>query len=526
MKSVFDFHSLVQLRQEDKLFSLLNKGKLFELFIAFLYEVYDKKENKELQQSVFISLFTNFCSRNADVFLAEGIEVPSADNALRLMMSDGYGLIARRILWDGNEEEADYWLIPTETYVDAVHLLEERGQYSSIGSNLEIRDTILAVRNAADVISGDVEKQKESLRKKIADMQKELAVLEKTGETKPLSVEEVREQVYYIRRCVKNITTTLSRGTSYFKDECSSYWEGMAKSLSNTDNVEKDTNGSVALKVLQGLSDFLKSNAVKSYEGALELLISPTEQQDMADSFDTIVKNPEVRKIMREDDIDMRKILRKVVRDSSECYDIIHKEISRLNAYMRSGEVERNRLLYKKADEILLFWKENKNKVPIRRYLFTVPGVVPRVMSPARLAEKMPKAKLALIHQPIGSSLTVEKKEKSVSSYRDIRVVDIPGKFRRLLDKHKGRFTLLDYVKEEGTSFGVYEFLVIRFIMVRYMGKDMVLKNLSLPKESFTITDFAPKDKNLDFKEVILSAHGFEFDEEAYNKWKKDKFKI
>ena len=60
MKSVFDFHSLVQLRQEDKLFSLLNKGKLFELFIAFLYEVYDKKENKELQQSVFIGLFTNF----------------------------------------------------------------------------------------------------------------------------------------------------------------------------------------------------------------------------------------------------------------------------------------------------------------------------------------------------------------------------------------------------------------------------------------------------------------------------------
>ena len=49
MKNGFDFRSLVRIRQEDKLFSLLRRDKYLELFIAFLYDAFDKNENKELQ---------------------------------------------------------------------------------------------------------------------------------------------------------------------------------------------------------------------------------------------------------------------------------------------------------------------------------------------------------------------------------------------------------------------------------------------------------------------------------------------
>ena len=527
MKNGFDFRSLLRIRQEDKLFSLLRKDKYFEFFIAFLYEAYDDNENKELEQDVFMTLFNQFCFKCSDILLEEGIEFPTAENALRLMMSDGYGLVTRRILWDKQGEESGYRLVLTEVYADVIRLLEDRGQYTSIGSNLEIRDTITAVRDAADRISGDVEKQKEALRIKIASLEKELQELETTGKAKPVSSQEVREQVYYIKRCVNNITTTLSRGTSYFKDECSSYWNGIAKDLSVTSD-KKQTGGSVALQVLSGLNAFLKSNAVRSYENALELLVNPEEQQALNDSFECISKNAEVRKVMREDDIDIKKILRRVARDSADCYHIIHKEFARLNAYMRSGEVERNRLLYKKAEEILLFWKENGDKVPIRRYLFKIPGTRPTVMSPARVSWRMPKAKLKLIQESTVSSLTKKpvQSEDMFTGYRDIRVAGIPEKFRRLLDTHNGRFSALDYVKEEGTSFGMYEFLMVRFIMVRYMGQDMVISCLQKPKEVFKVIDLVPKDSTVGIKEIMVSAHNYEFDEEAYAKWKKDKFSL
>ena len=527
MKNGFDFRSLVRIRQEDKLFSLLRRDKYLELFIAFLYDAFDKNENKELQEEVFIGLFNSFCSNHAEMFLEEGLEPPSAENALRLMMSDSYGLVTRRIVWDSKGEEADYCLVLTELYVDAVRLLEDRGQYTSIGSHLEMRDTITAVCDAADRISGDVEKQKETLRTKIASLQKELEELEVTGKPKPVSTEEVREQVYYIKRCVNNITATLSRGTSYFKEECSSYWNGITKDLS-TSSEKKETGGTVALQVLSGLNSFLKSNAVRSYESALELLVNPEEQQTLNDSFERISNNPEVRKVMWEDDIDIKKVLRRIARDSADCYHIIHKELARLNAYMRSGEVERNRLLYRKADEILLFWKENGNKVPIRRYLFQIPGTRPRIISPARFAWKMPKAKLKLIQDNTALSLIRKpiRDKNSFAGYRDIRLAGIPEKFRRLLDKHNGRFSLSNYVQEEGTSFGIFEFLSVRFIMVRYMGKDMVQSCLQKPKQNFKVVDLVPRDGTSKVKEIVISAHEYNFDEEAYAKWKKDKFKM
>lgn len=527
MKNGFYFRTLLRLREEDKFFRLLKKDKLFEFFIAFLHEVYDEKENKELPEEVFLGLLERFIRKESGVLAENGIEDLKVDNALNLMMSDGYGpLVTRHIFWEASNKgkEASYTLVTTDTYVDAVRLIEERGQFSTIGTNLEIKDTIETVRNIADVISGDVEKQKENLRAKINSLQKELDELEKTGVAKPLSTEEVRQQVFYLRKRVGNITTLLSRGTASFKDECGSYWDNIAKGIEEDDSL---SGGAVATKVLNGLNEFLHSEVVKSYEGALELLISQEEQYMLNDCFKRIEKNPEVRKILWEEDINTDVILRKVIRDSKACYQIIHKELSRLNAYMRSGDVERNRLLYKKADEVLLWWKENGKKLPIRYNLFEIPKRVVNIVSPARvkLEYKKPKPKLINTNK---ITEVMDKKTTSglATSYRDIRVADISNKFRRLLDKHNGCFTLVDYVKEEGTSLGLYEFLVVRFIMTRYMGTEMVQNSMKALPDTFSVTDYAPKREGLDFNESEISAHSFYFNEEAYERWMKNSFRI
>ena len=81
MKNGFYFRTLLRLREEDKFFRLLKKDKLFEFFIAFLHEVYDEKENKELPEEVFLGLLERFIRKESGLLAECGIEDLKVDNA-------------------------------------------------------------------------------------------------------------------------------------------------------------------------------------------------------------------------------------------------------------------------------------------------------------------------------------------------------------------------------------------------------------------------------------------------------------
>ena len=66
----------------------------------------------------------------------------------------------------------------------------------------------------------------------------------------------------------------------------------------------------------------------------------------------------------------------------------------------------------------------------------------------------------------------------------------------------------------------------MRQIMARYMGSSMVQPAITGEGKTLRVTDFAPKDGNVDYKEIMLSSHIYQFDEGAYLQWKKDKFRI
>ena len=55
-------------------------------------------------------------------------------------------------------------------------------------------------------------------------------------------------------------------------------------------------------------------------------------------------------------------------------------------------------------------------------------------------------------------------------------------------------------------------------------------KNLDIstsgPEYQFKVVDLVPRDGTSKVKEIVISAHEYNFDEEAYAKWKKDKFKM
>lgn len=514
----FTLRSLLLLRQEDSFFSLLKKDKLLDVYLSFLYEAYDEKENRLLSQDVFIGMLGRFLAREADVLAEAGLSDITAEHAFYAMLPDGYGLIER--IWDTSDKEYSFMVATTEVYADIVRLIEERAKYTTSGSSLEIQDTIDAVKRVADAISGDVEKQKEALREKIASLRQELDTLEKTGKAKPLSPEEIRQQVSYVRKRIGNITTFLSRGTASFKEERDAYWDEMSKQATGAERV---TAGSVAVKVLTGLDDFRKSDVVRSYESALELLVNPEEQRLLTDSFSRIMKNPDARKALRDEDTNMTALLRKVARDSRACYEIMRDQITKLNSYFRSGEAEKNRLLFRKADEILLLVREHSGKIPVRRYLFTFRDWKMSAVSYRKLYPQLPKEKPKLVAQPVAQALR-DVSTATPANWRDIRSVGIPEKFRRLLDAHGGTFTLQDYVTGEGTDFGLYEFLTVRFIMVRYMGLPMVAKAMAKPVERFTVTDLAPKDAG--YKETEVMAHSYWFDERGYQAWEKDSFRI
>lgn len=517
--SNFKLRSLLQLRQEDNLFRLLKKDKLLDLCIAFLHEAYDEKENRYLSQDVFTGMLGRFLVREASVLTDAGLAEAMPENVFQTMLPDGYGLVER--VWDTSGKEYSFMVATTDLYADIVRLIEERMSYTASGSSLEIRDTIDAVKSVADAISGDVGKQKEALRQKIQSLQKELDALERTGQAKPLTPQEIRQQVSYARKRISNITAFLSRGTASFKEERDAYWAGMSKQAASGGQA---TTGSVAVKVLSGLDEFRKSDVVRSYESALELLVNPEEQRALTESFERILKNPEARKTLRDEDVNMNAVLRKVARDSKACYEIMRDQIIRLNAYFRSGEAEKNRLLYKKADEILLCVREHSDKIPVRRYLFDFTGWKLNAVSCKKLFPQMPKEKPKLVASPLAMSVTGAGAAGSPAGWRDIRSAGIPEKFRRLLDNYSGQFTLKEYVEEEGTSFGLYEFLTVRFIMVRYMGLDMVKKAMSEPPARFIVSDLAPRDSG--YKETEVVAHCYWFDERSYQEWEKDGFRI
>ena len=62
--------------------------------------------------------------------------------------------------------------------------------------------------------------------------------------------------------------------------------------------------------------------------------------------------------------------------------------------------------------------------------------------------------------------------------------------------------------------------------MTRYMGTDMVKNSMQELPNTFNVTDYAPKREGLDFNESEISAHSFYFNEEAYERWMKNSFRI
>ena len=121
-----------------------------------------------------------------------------------------------------------------------------------------------------------------------------------------------------------------------------------------------------------------------------------------------------------------------------------------------------------------------------------------------------------------------------VSVYRDINLAEIPQKFRRLLDAHNGHFTLQQYMIEEGTFLGMFEFLAVKHVMTTYMSESSVLDAFSKGRIEFKVLDFAP-DKNINerhsgnfvsYIESDVLAYNYEFNEEAYTLWLKNGLKV
>lgn len=512
MRNNFSLRSLLMLRQEDELFGLLKREKSLEVFVAFLYEVYDKKNRSHLVEATFLTYLRNYLDKESGLLIEIGMGDLNADEAFRRMNS--FNLVTTKL--ENETGEGTVWIVTTNLYKDLVRLLEERSGNGIIGGRHHIGDDIEALLNDASIISGDSKRYLRVLEARYKEIGDKISEIKKTGKMQELSKDEIRAFVHTADRRLNGFGAILSRGTEQFKEESSERWKSIRAKISTE---EKLSGGAVISMHSRSIIDLKNSDTAKAFNDAVFLFVNADYGAKLDQVITSFYKNKDAVAIMHEDGINLRARLAQTKNDIYEYQNQISLTFRNMYAYQRSSNIERNRQLYKKSVELLtacaLYGKEHS----LKRNIFPFQFWKPVIVSPMKAVLQMPKPKLALIQKPI--SLLPVKEEEPKLDYRDISVVNIPQKFRRMLDAHNGKFTLKEYVEEEHTSFGMFEFLVVKKIMAKYctVGWDM-------QREYFKITDYAPLHMDVPYTEEQVLALNFTFDEKGYELWKKDKFKI
>ena len=513
MRSDFSFSSLVALRNEDKIFTLLKKDKYFELFIAFIYKTYNIQDRKEIIHEDLLGYLRKFLKDEFLNMQANGIENLTYDNAYRQMIE--YNLLTTKV--DLSKIDNPKYDIVTNTYKDVVRLIEERTGNVVVGGVRHIEDTVNIMMDNVGLISGDTERRLKYLEEEQKKIKKEIEEIKKTGTVRALTKEELRANIHNIDRNISSFGTILFRGAMRCKDEQDAVWASVQQRIRSEERV---TNGEAAVKLFDVMLAFNNSTTASTLKDAMMLLSNSRYKANMNYIVDTVHGNPDAIEIMNEDGIDLKARYKQISRYLRECSEQVNSGFLRLDAFIRSREIQQNRLLYKKADELLLACKEYGMKHSLKKNNFSYTYRKLFVVSPDRRYAKELKQKVKIVNK----ERDVAPAEKQVAVFRDLSMANIEKKFRELLDEHCGVFTLKEYVEGKGTSFGMYEFIAVKNIMTRYMGQEMFRTSEEEGTRLFRITDFAPDTGS--FKTHKVMSLNFSFNEGAYHLWKKDGFKI
>ena len=512
MRSDFSFKSLNLWKTSDDVVTLFKKDRL-ELYIAFLYKTFDIQDRKEVRHEDFLAYLRKFLKDELLNMQANGIEGLTYENAYSAMME--YKLITTKV--DLSKEDLPKYDIVTNVYKDVVRFIEERTGNTVIGGVRHIEESINVMMDNAGLISGDKERRLKYLEEEKKKLEKEIKEIHKTGHVRALHKEEIRSCVHNIDRDISMFGTILNRGAMRCKEERDASWASIRNRINSKERV---TSGEAAVHQFDTMLQLNSDVTAVALQDATRLLSNPKYKEKMRYIVNTMYANKDAVEVMKEDGIDLKARYKQISRYLRDCSEQINLGFLTLDAFIRSREIQQNRLLYKKADDLLLACKEYGMNHSLRLKTFSYRYRKLLVVSPKRRIVKELKRKVKIVNKKRETVVP----DKEVHVFRDLAMADIPKKFRRLLDNHNGVFTLKDYVKEEKTYFGMYEFIAVKNIMTRYMGEPMFKSSEEEGLVYFNVTDFVPNKGS--YKEHEVMALNYEFTEEAYNLWKKDEFRI
>ena len=513
MRSDFSFKSLIVLWNDDSIFSLLKRDKYVQLYIAFLYKTFDIRDRKEVRNEDFMVYLRKFLKDELLNMQSVGIEGMSPENAYSQMVK--YKLIESKAV--STKEGNIKYDVVTNSYKDVVRLIEERTGNTVVGGARRIEDSVNLMLDNVGLISGDIEHRLKYLKEERKKIEKEIAEIEKSGKVRALSKDEIRDNVINIDRNIGEFSNILIKGAMRCKEEQDALNDSFRQRIQAQERV---TNGEIASKYFDNLLEMKNSPTAVALKNAVDLMSNTRYKEKMNYIINTMYANKDAVEVMRKEGIDLRKRYKQILRYFQDCSNQIGLTFRSIDMFYRSREVKQNRLLYKKSDELLLACQQYGFKHPtkVKRFLYRVQKL--SIICPFKRVARVLKQKTKIVNKErIVSVPDVEQK-----AFRNIAMANIRGKFESLLDRHKGIFTLKEYVDEEHTYFGMYEFIAVKNIMSRYMGAEMVVRCENSQKESFKITDFAP-DSGV-YKERMVLASNFEFNEGGYRLWKKDGFRM
>ena len=517
MRNDFSLRSLLLLRQEDDFFKLLKKEKTFEVLVAFLYEVFDKRNEKAIKEDLFYTYWKRYLERESGTLIESGLQDISTDNMYRMIWSSK--LITRK--FEDDKVGGQVVVIVTNVYKDIVRLLEERTGNGVIGGAHYIEDDIRIMLDDAGMVSGDAKRYLKKLKEQRKEIDAKIKEIEKTGKMKSVSDDELRNIIHTTDRRLNSFGALLSRGTVQYKEQHEEIWNEIRDIVNPK---EKMTKGEVAYKQLTALDELYHSDTAKAFNDMIQLFLNPEYARYIKQIVDTYYNNKASLRIMRNEGIDLRGRLRQCLEDSRQYSNQITLSFKNLESYLRSTNTERNRLLYSKSDDLLAACKLYGNEHSLKRHVFTYKNWMPKLVTPAKLVLGDLRERKNLIRKVPEQDIQVNTKEPRIM-YRDIGMAGIQEKFRRLLDRHNGVFTLKDYVDEENTYFGMYEFLTVKKIISRYMDEKDIMQWQEEGNKYFVLKDYVSMQDDV-VKEEGVFALNFMFNEKGYEEWKKDNFAI
>ena len=516
MKTSFDFISLVALRKEDRIFSLMKKDARLEFFIAFLYEAFESKNRKQILYDDFMVMLRNFIKEETLNLQTNGIENFNYENAYNSMLE--YKLITTKIDWAKNA--SNKYVVTTTLYGDVIHFLEERAGNITIGGVKQIETALSTIGDAVALMVGDVEIRKKHLKEKIAVLQKELNSITKDGKVRNVTKEEKRSYLHVIDREIAGFGEILNRGALRLKNDNDLVWKDIRDRINSNEQVKI---GEAAYLQFEAIDKFYNSDTAKGFNNAVNLLANEHYKTKLNSYINYLYKNEEIKEIMVEDGIDIKLRNKQILKYYRNCSEEVNKAFLKLNAFIQSNEIKHNQELSKKATELLAACVDYGKNNLMRNRVFPYYSNTLSVVSPDKRYLQDIKSKQKLINKTV-EGVVPEKIEPTV--FRDISLADIPNKFKKLLDKYDGEFDLEKYMTDEGTFLGMYEFITVMNIMNRYMPKDIILACIDKGSKLFKVVDFAPLDKTKQFTEQNIFATNFIFNKEAYEVWKQDSFKM